>query len=226
MPAAVAAAALAAFLIGGLSLRATGVFFIMITLAFAQMLYYAVIAAVPIGGDNGLRLDPVTFGSRISLDQQTSLYYVSLVSLLAALYSLPAFGTIALRPVLRGIKDNERRMISLGFFAYRYKLAAFVIAGGLGGFAGALFANLDAYASPELIHWTMSGDMLVMLILGGVGTLAGPVLGAAAFQLLQEVISSYTKHWMLFFGPLLLLIVLVSDRGVLGLVFREARRDG
>jgi len=112
-------------------------------------------------------------------------------------------------------------MLSLGYAAYRYKLAAFVIAGGLAGFAGALYANLDAYASPEMVHWTMSGDLLVMLIVGGVGTLAGPILGAATFQLLQEVISNYTKHWMLFFGPALLLIVLLSNRGVMGFLARQ-----
>lgn len=222
LPVAMAAAALAAALIGALSLRATGVFFIMITLAFAQMIYYAIIAIAVLGGDNGLEVAPGSFGN-LSLKHAPTLYYAALLCLIAVIWLCGRLVRSRFGRVLRGIKDNERRMISLGFPAYRYKLVAFIIAGGFCGLAGALYANLDAYASPEMVHWTMSGNLLVMLILGGVGTLFGPLLGAAVFQLLQDVISNYTKHWMLIFGPALLLIVLVSHRGVLGLF---TARDG
>ena len=226
LPAACIASGLAALVIGALSLRASGVFFIMITLAFAQMIYYAVIALVPIGGDNGLHIDATRFGPLIDLKNALSLYYLSLAALGLVLYLCARLVQSRFGRALRGIKDNERRMISMGYAVYRYKLAAFVIAGALCGIAGALYANLDDYASPEMIDWTMSGDLLVMLILGGVGTLAGPVIGAAAFQLLQDVISTYTKHWMLFFGPALLIVVLVSRGGILGLVLPKEGQHG
>ena len=125
--------------------------------------------------------------------------------------------------VLRGIRENERRMRALGFATYRYKLVAFVISGALAGLAGALMANLTEFVSPSLLHWTRSGELMVMVILGGMGSIAGPALGAFAFLVLEDVLSEITQHWMLVLGPLLILIVLLARRGLYGLLTPEGR---
>jgi branched-chain amino acid transport system permease protein len=119
--------------------------------------------------------------------------------------------------VIRGCKENERRMSALGFPVYRYKLICFVIAGSISGLSGALIANQTEFASPNLMHWTVSGEIMVMVILGGIGTLYGPVFGAMVFLLLEEVLSIYTEHWMLILGPIMIVIVLFARRGLFGL---------
>ena len=118
--------------------------------------------------------------------------------------------------VIRGCKENERRMGALGFPAYRYKLVCFIIAGAGTGLAGALMANQTEFVSPSLLHWTVSGNILVMVVLGGVGTLVGPVFGATTLLLLEEFLSRYTEHWMLFLGPILIFVVLFARRGLYG----------
>jgi branched-chain amino acid transport system permease protein len=120
--------------------------------------------------------------------------------------------------VIRGCRENERRMKSLGFAAFRYRLVCFVIAGAGAGLAGALIANQTEYVSPGLMHWTRSGQILVMVLLGGMGTLFGPVLGAATLLLLEELLSIYTEHWMVYLGPFLILVVLFAKRGIYGVI--------
>jgi branched-chain amino acid transport system permease protein len=128
--------------------------------------------------------------------------------------------------VIQGCKENERRMGALGFPTYRYKLVCFVIAGAGAGLAGALMANQTEFISPGLMHWTVSGEILVMVILGGTGTLFGPILGAAALLLLEEFLTRYTEHWMLALGPVLILVVLFARRGLYGsLVERKTNHD-
>ena len=225
-PLAMALSGLAALAIGAISLRTSGVYFIMITLAFAQMLYYVGISIEPWGGDDGMRLARRSqLGGPLDLGDPHVFYYVVL-AILAALLLVgdrviqARFGT-----VIRAVKSNEPRMRAIGFSTLRYKLAAFVLAGAVGGLAGALLANQTEYLTPSYMHWTRSGDIMVMVILGGMGTLAGPVLGAAAFLLLENVLSAWTVHWQAILGPLLVLVVLYARGGLWGLLPGGASRD-
>jgi len=224
-PIGVIAATLAAGLIGSISLRTRGVYFIMITLAFAQMLYYCAVSLQAYGGDDGLAVARSTFGGLLHINRHTTLYYVVLV-LLGLVLGLgwrvihSRFGL-----VLRGIHANERRMQALGYATTVYKFVAFSIAGAVAGLAGVLVANHTGYISPALLHWTRSGEIMVMVILGGMGSLVGPVLGAAALLLAEEVLSSYTEHWMLLLGPLLLLVVVFAKGGLYSVLTR-ARQQG
>ncbi len=217
--AALCAAAVAALVIGFVSLRTSGVYFIMITLAFSQMVYFLGVSLNQYGGDDGLNIRRHSdFGSLFDLDDPTTLYYFvwALLVLLLVLGSRlvrSRFGAL-----LEGRRSNERRMIALGFPTFRYKLTAFVIAGAVCGVAGALFANLTLFVSPSIMHWTRSGEILMMVILGGIGTLFGPVLGAAAYLLLESVLSRWSEHWQAILGPLLILVVLFSKSGLLGLL--------
>jgi branched-chain amino acid transport system permease protein len=223
LPAAILVSAAAALVIGAMSLRVRGVYFIMITLAFAQMLYFVFHALTAFGGDDGIKIARNDYGGIIDTTHPAVFFYLVMGIFLAAFLLAYRLVHSHFGRVLRGIKDNERRAASLGYNTFRYQFVAFVIAGGMAGLAGMLQGNLDEYASPALLHWIVSGDLLVILIFGGVGTLIGPVLGSAAFILLQELISIYTKHWMLTLGPLLLLAVLTSSRGIYGLFARETR---
>lgn len=218
-PSAMAAAGLAALAIGAVCLRTTGVHFIMITLAFAQMVHYFLASLSAYGGDDGLALAfRNTAGAGLSLDDPLAFYYLCLAVLAGALALGRRIVASRFGLVLRGIRENERRVRSLGFSAYRYKLACFALSGAVAGFAGVLLANLDKYVSPSLTHWTRSGELLVMVILGGMGTLTGPVLGAAVFLLAEETLSAWTEHWMIILGPLLILVVLFARGGVAGLL--------
>jgi len=226
-PLAMALSGLAALAIGAISLRTSGVYFIMITLAFAQMLYYVGISIEPWGGDDGMRLARRSqLGGPLDLGDPHVFYYVVL-AILAVLLLVgdrviqARFGT-----VIRAVKSNEPRMRAIGFSTLRYKLAAFVLAGAVGGLAGALLANQTEYLTPSYMHWTRSGDIMVMVILGGMGTLAGPVLGAAAFLLLENVLSAWTVHWQAILGPLLVLVVLYARGGLWGLLPGGTSRDG
>jgi branched-chain amino acid transport system permease protein len=221
-PAAILVSALGALVIGALSLRTKGVYFIMITLALAQMLYYAAVGLERYGGDDGLRMKMRnSFPPLIDADDPVVFFYlVAGVFVTLLLFAARLIGSRFGR-VLRGIKDNERRMQSIGYPTYLYKLAAFVIAGAIAGLGGALNANLNAHVSPAMLHWILSGDLLVIIILGGVGTLTGPAIGAVAFVLLEEVLSSLTQHWMAIFGPLMLLIVLFHTGGIRALLIRD-----
>jgi branched-chain amino acid transport system permease protein len=216
-------AGLIALAIGAVSLRTSGVSFIMITLAFAQMLYYLGISINAWGADDGMRLARRSEFGVVTLANGYVFYYVVLgllVGLLALGHRLvnARFGV-----VIRAAKSNEPRMRAIGFSTFRYKLAAFAIAGAVGGLAGALLTNQTEYLTPSYMHWTRSGEIMVMVILGGMGTLYGPVLGAFAFLLLEDLLSAWTVHWQIVLGPLLVLVVLYARRGLYGLL---PGRDG
>lgn len=217
-PAALLASAAAAAVIGTLSLRTSGMHFIMITLAFAQMLYYFFVSLEAYGGDDGISLFARNTLPGIDLADDRQFYYLCLAALGGFL--LLSWRLIHARfgMVIRGCKENERRMKSLGFATFRYRLVCFILAGAGAGLAGALIANQTEYVSPGLMHWTRSGEILVMVLLGGMGTLFGPVLGAATLLLMEELLSIYTQHWMVYLGPFLILVVLFAKRGVYGLI--------
>jgi len=216
---AIGAAGLAALAIGWVSLRTSGVHFIMITLAFSQMIYFLCESLNQFGGDNGLNIaDHSRFGRWVDLDEANQLYYLAFGCLLLCLLFTSRLVESRFGMVVRGAKSNERRMAALGFQTFRYRLTAFVIAGAMGGLAGALLANQTLFLSPSIMHWTRSGEIMMMVILGGMGTLFGPVAGAAAYLALENVLSGFTGHWQAVLGPLLVVVVLFSRGGILGLL--------
>ena len=218
-PLAVLASALAALVIGAICLRTSGIGFIMITLAFAQMFYFLLVSLRRYGGDDGIALwNRSEFGGLIDIEDNTSFYYLVLAILLAFLGFCHRLLNARFGMVIRGVKENERRMRALGFPTYRYKLAAFTIAGAGGGLAGVLLANATTYAGPAFMTWARSGEIIVMVVLGGMGTLFGPVFGAAALLLMEEMLADITEHWQIVLGPILLLVVLFARRGLYGLI--------
>jgi branched-chain amino acid transport system permease protein len=222
-PAAVLASALAALPIGAISLRTRGVYFIMITLAFAQMLYYVFVSLKAYGGDDGLTLERRSdLGFGLDLKSDVVFYYVVLALFTATLVLIGRLVNARFGRVLQAIRENEARAEASGFPVYRYKLLCFVIAGGLAGLAGALIANQNGLASPTLLHWPQSGVLMIMVILGGVGFLYGGALGAAVFLLLEEVLSGYTIHWQVGVGIALLAVVLYAPNGLFSLARRRA----
>ena len=221
-----------ALVIGAICLRTRGVFFIMITLAFAQMLFYLFVSLRAYGGEDGIPLwSRSTFGGVLDLEDNLTLYYVCLAILVLVLVLALRLVRSPFFQVIRGAKDNERRMIALGYPVFRYQLVAFVISGMLAGLAGILLANASGFVGPAYLAWTRSGELIVMVVLGGMGTVIGPVLGAAALILLEEFVpelldalrSGWGEHWRIVLGPLLLAIVLLAPRGVLGLLSRAHR---
>jgi branched-chain amino acid transport system permease protein len=224
-PVAIAVSALYALVVGALSLRTRGVYFIMITLAFAQMIYYVAIGLDRYGGDDGLTIYKRSdFGGLIDLGNKTTFYYLCFAILLASIFLISRLVNSRFGLAIRGARSNERRMRAIGFPTFRYRLAAFVIAGALCGLAGALLANHTNFVSPALMHWTRSGDLIVMVVLGGLGSLFGPVIGAVTFLLLQEGLSRVTEYSDLILGPILLLVAIYMHGGVSGLL--EGRRHG
>src|ERR1700733_10047217 len=218
-PLAVAASALYALVVGALSLRTRGVYFIMITLAFAQMIYYVAIGLDRYGGDDGLTIYKRSdFGGLIDLGNKTTFYYLCFAILLASIFLISRLVNSRFGLAIRGARSNERRMRAIGFPTFRYRLAAFVIAGALCGLAGALLANHTNFVSPALMHWTRSGDLIVMVVLGGLGTLFGPLVGAVTFLLLEEGLSRLTEYPDLILGPLLLLVAIYVHGGIGGLL--------
>jgi branched-chain amino acid transport system permease protein len=216
---AIVASALVALAIGAVSIRTSGVYFIMITLAFTQMLYYLGISIEEYGGDDGMRLAARSqFGGLVDLRDGVTFYYVVLGVLALCLLLGHRFVNARFGMVLRAARSNEARARAIGFSPYRYKLAAFVIAGAMCGVAGALLVNHTEYLTPEFMHWTRSGEIMFMVILGGMGTLAGPVLGAVVLLLLEDVLSGLTVHWQIVLGPFLVLVVLFAKRGLFGVL--------
>ncbi len=223
LPACVLAAALYALVVGALSLRTKGVYFIMVTLAFAQMAYYVVHDTPLGGGTDGIYLTakPV-LGSLVDLDQPLVFYYFILASLGLVFAFLALLGRSRFGRALAGIKVNEQRMRATGFSTYPYKLAAFTVSGGIAGWAGFLFAVKDGFVNPELLSWHMSGSVLIMIILGGLGHLRGALIGAFAFTLLQEfyqseaIFRSFAKHWHLGLGLTIIASVALLPRGLVG----------
>jgi branched-chain amino acid transport system permease protein len=236
LPASVAIAAAYALFMGALSLRTQGVYFIMVTLAFAQMAYY-VIHDTPLGGGTDgiyLYVKPVLAlggATLIDLDQPLVMYYFVLASLVAVFAFLALLLRSRFGRALAGIKANEVRMRAAGFSTYPYKLAAFVLSGAIAGLAGFLFAVKDGFVNPELLSWHLSGALLIMIILGGLGHLRGAVIGAFAYALLQELFKSeaifgaFAKHWLLGMGLTIIACVALLPRGLIGIADRlKARR--
>ena len=224
LPASVAAASAYALLVGALSLRTKGVYFIMVTLAFAQMAYY-VAHDTPLGGGTDgiyLLIKPV-LGSLLDLDNARVLYAFTLATLVLVFSFLAVLLRSRFGRALAGIRVNEQRMRATGFSTYPYKLAAFVISGGIAGLAGFLFAIKDGYVNPEMMSWHLSGAVLIMIILGGLGDLRGALIGAFAFALLQEffkseaIFGAFAKHWNMGLGLTIIASVVLLPRGLVGL---------
>lgn len=211
------ASAAVALVIGAISLRTGGVYFIMITLAFTQMLFFLGISIEEYGGDDGINTNRSEFIEAIDLNDQTTFYYFVFVVMLACLVVLRRIVASRFGQVIRGARSNDRRMAAIGFPTYRYRLTAFVISGTMCGIAGALFANLNEFLTPEVMGWQISGEIMVMVIMGGMGSIFGPVFGAAAFLVVEDYMKDITQHWMLFFGPLLVFLVLFAKGGIYGL---------
>ena len=218
--------AVAAFIIGAISLRTSGVYFIMITLAFCQMLYFLGISIEEFGGDDGINTNRSEFGGLIDLQDTTTLYYFIFAFLAGFLYLLHRLVNSRFGMVIRGVHSNERRMKALGFPTLRYKLIAFIIAGVICGLAGVLLANLTQFVTPTIMRWERSGEILIMVLMGGMGTLFGPVLGTAVFLLLEEYLAALTQHWMIIFGPFLVILVLFARSGIYGLIPDRNGKNG
>jgi len=230
LPAAMLVSALVALVVGALVLRTSGIYFIMVTLAFAQMMYFFVRDSEYFGGSDGIYLNSKPsmsiFGwAPLDLGNQLHRYYLTLALAVATYLLLRAVLRSAFGRVLIGIRDNEPRMRSLGFPTFRYKLACFVLAGALAGLAGYLTAVQDGIMNPEQLGWHRSGEALVMVILGGMGTLAGPALGAGALMLLELQFSIWTKYWQLLLGGFIVAVVLFLPGG-LGSIFARRRGGG
>jgi branched-chain amino acid transport system permease protein len=222
-PAAMLVGALLASVIGAISLRTKGVYFIMITLAFAQMVYYLFVSMKAWGGDDGMNL---ASRSRIGIDiaTDTAFYYTMLAVCAVVLVAMHRLVNSRFGRVVQAIRENETRMEAIGYPVFRYKLVCFVIGGAVASLAGALLANQNMLVSPNLVHWTQSGSLMVMVILGGTGYFSGGILGAIVMLLLEEVLSGYTMHWQLALGIILLAVVLMLPNGLASLFSR--RRSG
>ncbi len=226
LAAALAVGAAFAVVIGLICLRTSGMAFIMITLAFAQMIFFLAISLKQYGGDDGLTIGARSDFGLFSLTSNTVLYYVAFGVLVVCLIALHRLVHSRFGMVLRGCRSNERRMAALGFPTLRYKLTAYVISALICVMAGMLLANLAKFAAPSYMAWQASGDLIVMIVLGGMGTLIGPVAGAVALLILEEILAGWTTHWMIVLGPVIVLIVLTAKKGLYGyLVERDARRQ-
>jgi len=219
-PAAVLVGAVLAFLIGMVCLRTRGVYFIMITLAFAQMTYYIFVSLRSYGGDDGLA---ITQRSELGLDlsSDTVFYYVCLAITVAMLFFMHRLINARFGRVLQGIRENETRMLAIGYPVFRYKLVAFVIAGAIAALGGALFANQNYMASPSQLHWMQSGTLMVMVLVGGLGYFFGGVIGAVTLLVLEEILMAYTTHWAFIVGFVLLAIVLFLPNGLASVALRR-----
>ena len=224
----------AALLVGGLvgvvigfiCLRTSGMAFIMITLAFAQMLYFLAISLKTFGGDDGLTISARSDFGLFSLRSNVALYYAAFAVLIATLATLARLVHSRFGMVIRGGRSNERRMAALGYPMLRYKLTAYVISALVCVVAGVLLANLTKFAAPSYMAWQASGDLIVMIVLGGMGTVLGPVVGALVLIVIEEILTAWTTHWMIVLGPVIVLIVLTAKKGIYGyIVERDARRQ-
>ena len=228
-PVAIVAAALWAAVVGALSLRTRGLYFIMITLAFAQLVYYLAAGLEAYGGDDGLNISRSRFPGLIDLRDKAAFYWLCFALLCATLWFCGRLVNSRFGLVLRGAKSNDLRMTALGFPVFRHRLAAFTLAGAFGGLSGVLLANEGAYVSPAMMSWVKSGDLIVIVVLGGMGTLFGPLYGTIAFFVLEEslkplldlVHKGWGEYWPIAFGPLLVLIALYARGGLDSLLGRH-----
>ena len=205
-----------AMIIGLICLRTSGIYFIMITLDMTQLLFFLGISLETYGGDDGLPIDRSIFFEAFDLGDEVNLYYLIFAFLLIITFFSWRLINSRFGMVIRGTQENETRMLAIGFSIFRYKLLAFMIAGSMCGLAGFLLANLTEFVTPEYMHWFRSGEIMIMVLVGGMGTLFGPLFGAAAYLLFEEVISGWTQHWMVIFGPLLVILVLFAKKGLWG----------
>jgi branched-chain amino acid transport system permease protein len=240
-PLAIIACALFALVVGALSLRTRGVYFIMITLAFAQLIYYFGVGLDRYGADDGLTIRQRSdFAGPIDLSNRTQFYYLCLLLLIATIYVTWHLVSSRFGMVLQGSRSNDRRMRAVGFPTFRYRLTGFVIAGAICGLAGALLANHTGFISPATMHWTRSGDLIVMVVLGGMASSFGPLFGAVVLLTLEEALPVAIRtlatplfgdvavrmgeYWQILLGPLFLLVVLFARGGIDGLL-AGTRRD-
>jgi branched-chain amino acid transport system permease protein len=221
LPVALAVSALFAWATGIVCLRTKGVYFIMITLAFSQMMFFLATSLAPYGGDDGLTIRVrSTFAGFPIFNSDRSLYYICLVCLIGAYLLCRTLIASRFGRVYRGARENALRMGTIGFEVYRFQLVMYVIAGMLAGLAGFLLGNATDFVSPAYMAWQRSGDLLIMVILGGMGTLHGAIIGAAAFLVTEEWLSGLTEHWKVIFGPLLVLVAVFARGGLIGLTQR------
>jgi branched-chain amino acid transport system permease protein len=230
---AIGASAVVAAAIGSISVRTSGIYFIMITLAFTQMLYYLGVSMTEYGGDDGLRLKVRSqFSGLVDLSEPTQFYYLVFAILVLFLYLTHRLVNSRFGLVLQAVRSNEARTRAIGFSPYPYRLAAFTISGAMCGLAGALLANQTSFLTPEFMNWTRSGELMFMVILGGIASTAGPLLGAATLLLLEDVLQGWSvlpkwvnDHWQLYLGVILILVVLFARRGLAGLLPGKERND-
>ncbi|MCK9511286.1 MAG: branched-chain amino acid ABC transporter permease [Pigmentiphaga sp.] len=224
-PIAMLACALLGLIIGFLSLRTSGVQFIFITLAFSQMLYFVLVGLMIYGGDDGMMIDQRNTFPGLDLTRDSTYYYFCLAVLVIWVYLCRRIVNSRFGLALRGLKQNQRRSVALGFGPMGYRLTAFVISAAGTGLAGVLWANYALFVSPDMASWGKSGELMAMVILGGLGTIFGPVVGASVFLGLEQVLTGLTEHWMLFLGPILVLVVLFGKRGLYGLLVGGKHHD-
>ena len=213
----VGVSALVALAVGVISLRTSGMAFIMITLAFAQMGYFLLVSLKQYGGDDGLPVAATSRFGGLDLGATIPLYACALVILALVTWWMAKLRVAPFGMALRGARQNARRINAIGLQSRRLQLVAFVISGAICGVSGLLLANLNAFASPSSLAWTVSGELIVMVVLGGIGTVLGPIVGTLVFLGLEEVLKGLTEHWMAIFGPLIVVVALVGRRGLVGL---------
>ncbi|MFM2055659.1 MAG: hypothetical protein RLY71_44 [Pseudomonadota bacterium] len=213
---AVGTAAVLGLVVGAISLRTSGMAFIMITLAFAQMGYFLLVSLKQYGGDDGLPVAATSQFGPFNLGSATTVYYAAWLVLAGVTWWMARLRLAPFGMALRGARQNARRIDAIGLQSRQVQLAAFVLSGMLCALAGVLLANLNAFVSPSTLAWTVSGELIVMVVLGGIGTVFGPLLGALAFLGLEEVLKGLTEHWMAVFGPLIVLVALFGRRGMAG----------
>ena len=219
-----------ALIIGSLALRTDGIYFLMITLAFAQMLFSVAMrwSAVTGGSDGliGIPRPEIDLGVwKYSFESRTAFYYFVVTTFVTIYFGLHNIIHSPFGLALKGIKSNQMRMQALGYKTLNYKIGAFVIAGVIAGIAGMLLAQFYWHASPENLYWTMSGQALIMVILGGVGTLIGPVIGATLMRLLPNITSTYTNNWQSYMGIMLIIFVLCAPNGIMGILFQKLKNN-
>jgi branched-chain amino acid transport system permease protein len=217
--------AVVALAIGAVSLRTSGVYFIMITLAFAQMIYYFAISLPTYGGEDGLSIYLRGGLPLVDSGDPLSFFLVCYLLLLLALYLSHRLVGSRFGAALQCARMNPQRLATLGIAPFPVKLTAFTISAAVTGLAGALFAELNGFVSPAMLSWQRSGEIIIFVILGGVGRLFGPVAGAALFILLESFIGGWTDRWQLVLGLVLLAVVLFARGGVVGLLAGKARHD-
>lgn len=215
-PIAIVLSAVLALLIGAMSLRTSGVYFIMITLAFAQMIYYFAISWPTYGGEDGLSIYVRSEFPGLNTLDPISFFAVACGVLLVVLWGVARLMRAPFGLALEATRQNPVRVTAMGLGRYRLQLTAFVISGAITGLAGALYADLNRFVSPSMLSWHTSGEIMILVILGGVGRLAGPVAGAALFIILEQMLGGWTEHWQFFLGVMLIVVVLYARGGIVG----------